>query len=282
MKNETNKVIQPTDNPTLEQVLEQLTITQGQLVKSEKMAALGCLIAGISHEVSTPLGIAITTHSIINDEHKQLQEKISQQQLSMKDMEHYCHAVAHALEMQEGNLLRVKQLIEDFKKTAVDQHKFTVEEINIKTYYQKVLSTLNSILKQKQADITFNCPDEITITTYPGAHAQILINLITNSIRHGFTDGKNNHIHINVHQTHSQAPVMVEYQDNGIGLTEQAQLHVFEPFFTTASEQGGIGLGMAIVKDLLTQKLCGNIEYEPCEQGAKFTYQFQHCLPKSD
>jgi len=257
----------------LSQKSAQLQLTQKQLVESKKMASLGGLIAGITHEVNTPLGIAITTHSIIADEHKQLSTKMANQQLSMKDMNQYLKAVNNAITMQGENLTRAKKLIENFKKTAVDQHRLDIEEINIKDYYQKVISTLTSILKTKKTNISLSGEENIIISTYPGVHAQIITNLITNSVRHGFIDNDDNQIQIDIQQSSDQV-VTVQYQDNGIGLSDEAKTHVFEPFFTTAKDQGGIGLGMSIVHDLITEKLNGKITLETSATGAKFVYCF--------
>lgn len=257
----------------LSTTIEQLQQAQQQLVESEKMAALGGLVAGIAHEVNTPLGIAITTHSVITDEHKQLSKKLANQNLSKKDMEHYHQAVNQALSMQGDNLLRAKELIENFKKTAVDQHQLELETINIKNYYTSVISTLTPILKVKKTSLQIIGADNIEMATYPGVHAQILTNLITNSIRHGFSDKENNQILINISQENNT--IRVHYQDNGVGLSEQAKQHAFEPFFTTARHEGGIGLGMSIVYNLITQNLAGDIFIDDCNSGASFIYHFK-------
>ena len=238
------------------------------------MAALGGLVAGIAHEVNTPLGIAITTQSIIAEEHKQLNNKITNERLSMKDMTHYCQSVDNALIMLGDNLIRAKDLIENFKKTAVDQHQLEIETINIKGYYLKVSSTLNSILKTKKALLTITGDENINLATYPGIHGQILTNLIPNSVRHGFNGITDNNITINI-SYNKQGVVEVQYQDNGIGLSEEAQKHVFDPFFTTARKSGGVGLGMSIVYNLITQKLNGQIYIDTNKSGACFNYQFK-------
>jgi len=262
----------------LSKTVEQLQQAQIQLVESEKMAALGGLVSGIAHEVNTPLGIAITTHSIINEEHKQLNDKVANEKLSMKDMDHYCKTVKNAIDMQGENLNRAKELIENFKKTAVDQHQLDIETINIKDYYLKVVSTLNSILKTKKASLEIISDDNIILATFPGIHAQILTNLITNSARHGFDGVENNHIIINIVQ--QKGLVEVRYQDNGIGLSDKAKKHVFEPFFTTARKSGGVGLGMSIVYNLITQKLNGKIFIDKNSSGACFIYQFKESTKK--
>jgi len=259
----------------LSNTIEELKSNQKQLIESEKMASLGDLVAGVTHEVNTPLGIAITTHSIMVDELKSLNNKITNKQLSLKEMSRYCHVTEDALLMQGENLNRAKNLIENFKKTAADQHRLEVDKINIEAYYQQTISTLRSILKPKSASITIHCPQNIVIATYPGAHAQILTNLISNSVRHGFVDAAdNNEITINVHQNEDDE-VIIHYSDNGIGLSDEAKTRVFEPFFTTARKKGGIGMGMSIIQKLITEKLNGDITLENSDQGACFKYTFR-------
>lgn len=266
----------------LSNTVKQLQITQSQLVESEKMSALGNLVAGVSHEVNTPLGIAITTHSVMVDALKELTAKLDSQSLSVKDMTNFRHITEKALTMQGDNLLRAKKLIGNFKKTAADQHQLDIEMLDIGKYYQQVISTLRSILKPYAVDLTITCEEKITLATYPGIHAQILTNLINNSVKHGFSiQGEQdtskvtqNKITIEVKQTSSDQ-VEITYQDNGKGLSDEAQQHIFEPFFTTARKTGGIGLGMSIIYNLITQKLNGSLEIMPVEKGACFHYTFK-------
>jgi len=256
----------------LSQTVDKLKNAQKQLVESDKMAALGGLVAGISHEVNTPLGIAITTHSIIAEKHRKLLEKVAQKSLSIKNMNEYCESVSSALDMQEVNLFRAKRLIENFKQTAVDQHHLEIDTINIKNYYKKLITTLNSILKAKDVTLTITGDEEVRIATYPGIHAQILTNLISNSVRHGFNNKENNHIVINISKKHDT--VEINYHDNGIGLSDEVKRQIFDPFFTTARQDGGVGLGMSIIYNLITQTLKGDILIDNIDTGAGFTYHF--------
>ena len=269
----------------LSNTITQLQQTQKQLVESEKMSALGNLVAGVSHEVNTPLGIAITTHSIMADELKKLKDKLDSNSLSMKDMENFRNNSDSALTMQGENLNRAKKLIENFKKTAADQHQLEIETLDIGQYYQKVISTLRSMLKPQNVTLEINCQDTIMLATYPGVHAQILTNLINNSVKHGFVNNKEastdtdninqeNKITIEIKQLTADE-VEVIYSDNGCGLSKEAQQHVFEPFFTTARNQGGIGLGMSIVFNLINQKINGSIELKNTSSGACFHYKFK-------
>lgn len=267
-------------NQELSSTIEELKSNQKQLIESEKMSSLGNLVAGVTHEVNTPLGIAITTHSIMADELKTLNDKITHEQLTLKDMSHYRHVAEDALSMQGENLNRAKKLIENFKKTAADQHQLEIETIDIGYYYQQTASTLSSVLKPKSASITIHCPQNIMLATYPGVHAQILTNLMTNSVRHGFIEsGVNNEITINILQN-DNGDVVVYYCDNGIGLTEEAKTRVFEPFFTTARDNGGIGLGMSIIYELITEKLKGDMVLESAVNGACFKYTFKESPQK--
>jgi len=267
----------------LSETVRQLQTTQKQLVESEKMSALGNLVAGVAHEVNTPLGIAITTHSIMADELKKLEDKLDNKRLSMKDMESFRHTANSAISMQGDNLVRAKNLMENFKKTAADQHKLEIETLDISQYYQQVISTLRSILKPQKVNLEIECQDKIVLATYPGVHAQILTNLISNSVKHGFSNNDDDASH-DVNQENKitiiikQLPsgeVEVSYCDNGRGLSKKAEQHVFEPFFTTARKQGGIGLGMSIVFNLINQKLNGSIELKNANTGACFHYKFK-------
>jgi signal transduction histidine kinase len=269
----------------LSETVNQLRTTQTQLVESEKMSALGNLVAGVAHEVNTPLGIAITTHSIMADELKKLEDKLESKTLSMKDMESFRHTANSAITIQGDNLIRAKSLMANFKKTAADQHQLELETLDIGKYYQQVISTLRSILKPQKVNLEIECQDKIVLTTYPGVHAQILTNLINNSVKHGFSDdgdkgistssaSQENTITINIKQL-SASEVAVNYCDNGRGLSKEAEQHVFEPFFTTARKNGGIGLGMSIVFNLISQKLQGSIELKSTKEGACFHYTFR-------
>lgn len=269
----------------LSNTINQLQLTQRQLVESEKMAALGNLVAGVSHEVNTPLGIAITTHSIVAEEFTKLNNKLETKTLSLKDMEKFRNISESALNMQGENLMRAKHLIENFKKTAADQHQLEVETLDIGKYYQQVISTLRSILKPQKVNLEITCESKVILATYPGIHAQILTNLINNSVKHGFSSPidnpestdktrKENTININIKQT-SEDEVTVNYTDNGRGLTTQAKQHIFEPFFTTARKSGGIGLGMSIVFNLISQNLNGSMELQEVDTGVCFRYKFK-------
>ncbi|WP_028864773.1 ATP-binding protein [Psychromonas aquimarina] len=262
---------------SLESTLSILEYAKTKLVESEKMAALGDLVAGIAHEVNTPLGIAVTTHSIMEGEYKQLDKKIQSNTLKMSDMKSYLSTVASSLELQVHNLERAKEILGNFKLTAAEQHILELENINIRDYYQRIIDTLRSSLKKKSAAVTLNAPAKLHSRTYPGVHAQILTNLINNSLLHGFQDNDNNQISIDI-EDKGDSIFVVDYHDNGIGIAQEASQKIFEPFYTTAKEQGGSGLGMSIIHTLVTERLQGDVELISSSSGIHLRFHFNSQL----
>ncbi|WP_019614978.1 sensor histidine kinase [Psychromonas ossibalaenae] len=258
---------------SLKNTLSILEYAKTKLVESEKLAALGDLVAGIAHEVNTPLGIAVTTHSIMESEYKQLNKKIQGNTLKMSDMQSYLSTVASSLELQVHNLERAKEILGNFKLTAAEQHILELENINIRDYYQRIIDTLRSSLKKKSASITLNASAQLHSMTYPGVHAQILINLINNSLLHGFNNNDNNQISIDIKDKGGNIFV-VDYHDNGIGIDPKASDKIFEPFYTTAKEQGGSGLGMSIIHSLVTERLQGSVELINSDLGIHLRFHF--------
>jgi two-component system, NtrC family, sensor kinase len=270
-------------NQNLEQILAsrtaELQATQQQLVESEKMALLGNLVAGIAHEVNTPLGIAITTHSIISEEFSNLFEKLETGHLSTSIFKGLKEKIIQSLLVENRNLQRAKELIENFKHTAADQNMTALETIDIKEYYLQIISTLSPLLEKNQVVVELDMPEGLLINTYPGVHVQVLTNLITNSVRHGFSEITHRQIHIKL-AVLNDALYQVDYSDNGCGLSAEGRARIFEPFYTTARHLGGTGLGMSIVYNLVTQKLEGQIQLAPESAGSGFqlSYSFRHFI----
>lgn len=253
--------------------LERLTKTQQQLVETEKMAALGRLVAGVAHEVNTPLGVAITAQSLMSSKFKEFTDKLDQEALTLQDMNKYRELTDKSLKLQGFNLNNAKVLIENFKRTAADQHIMAEEDIILNDYYQNVVSTLSSVLQKKSASIELDIDKSIRVRTLPGIHVQILTNLIDNSIKHGFSNNINNKITITARQI-ADKTVQVNFADNGKGLNPQMFHQVFEPFYTTARHEGGTGLGMSIIYNLITQSLKGEVSLLSTQPGFHLQYTF--------
>jgi len=264
----------------LEQTIELLKHMQVKLIESEKMASLGALVAGVAHEVNTPLGISITAHSHQQKLLGQLTKKLGEDDLSFEDMEDFIQQSQYSGLLISHNLDRAANLVQNFKKTAADQQHLEAEPIILKDYATQVLATLHPLTKKAHAQINISGPEE-AIVTYAGAFAQIITNLVNNSCAHAFqparnTDEKANNC-IDIGFTHKQKELWeMHYKDNGKGMPQKVIDKMYEPFFTTARSSGGSGLGMAIVYNLITQKLQGSVEMTATpNNGCEFTIVFK-------
>lgn len=247
----------------LTETLNHLEEAQTQLVQSEKMASLGKLIAGVAHEINTPLGIAVTSTSLIQENTEEIAKQLNDKSLSQKKLQSYIGRVTESSMISNQGLERVIELMHNFKEVAADQIVENVREINIANYVGEVMTTLASELKKSKVNYLFSGENNIKISTVPGALAQVITNLVNNSIRHGFQDEekertKINEIKINL-KKHNDNKIILTYQDNGIGMSDDVLAQVFDPFFTTKRNKGGTGLGMNIVFNVIEQKLAGHI-----------------------
>ncbi|WP_198674992.1 YfiR/HmsC family protein [Aliidiomarina taiwanensis] len=254
----------------LMQALDELHDAQDKLVEAEKMAALGNLVAGVAHEVNTPLGVALTATTMLNDGRQQLVSTIEQGKLSKSQLDKFLTKAAESLQLTERNLERVARLISNFKQVAVEQMVTERREINLEEYLEEVMSTLSIELRRVGVTYTIESDPNITMLTTPGAMAQIFTNLTTNAIRHAF-DGQGGTLTIRA----KKAPgdnIHIEFCDDGTGMDEEVLGKLFDPFFTTRRNDGGTGLGMSIVYNLVRQKLHGDIHVssEP-NKGTCFT-----------
>ncbi|MCJ8320563.1 MAG: HAMP domain-containing histidine kinase [Colwellia sp.] len=268
-----NKIQQRTAE--LESTVQQLKHAHSQLLTVEKMAVLGDLVAGVAHEVNTPLGVAITAESLLSEEFASFEAKLLAEKLSKKDMKHFVEQNQQCLPMISRNLHRAKEIIDNFKRMATEQSEFKQELIYLNTYYQRLISTLNPLLKRRQAKIIFTGCSDDSVMTFPGCHAQLLTNLVNNSIQHGFLENGNNIITICL--VNKGREFMVDYFDNGIGIAIDNQENIFQPFYTTKRNVGKTGLGLSICYNLVLTTLKGRFECLPCEQGVHFRYIFQPC-----
>lgn len=259
----------------LHQTIDELKALQSKLVESEKMAALGNMVAGVAHEVNTPLGVALTSNSHLVSGLKKLDGSFQNNTMTKSDLVKFIEDAYQSLELTEVNLNKAATLIANFKRTSADQNHFEKDTIQLNDYVQKVLSTLVPITKKLNVDIQVTGTD-IQVTTYPGAIAQILTNLVSNSCIHGFSDTQERRPTINIDVTVAEPTRLdVVYRDNGVGMDKDTLNKIFDPFFTTRRSEGGTGLGMSIVHTLLTKKLKGDIRVESApNEGTKFIMSF--------
>lgn len=245
-------------NRELQDSLEEIRFIQRQLVESEKMAALGNLVAGISHEINTPIGISVTAASHLEDETRRVMQLMSDGKLSKSVLNAYQADAIQSAQLILTNLRRASQLVKSFKQVAVDQSTEEAREFLLKPYLEEVLLSLGPALKKTRHRIQLRCPEELTLFTYPGALSQILVNLVMNSLIHAFEGIEEGEIRIECEQYGHEWLLL--YRDNGRGMDEVTRQRVFDPFFTTKRGHGGSGLGLHVVFNLVTQLLRGHIE----------------------
>ncbi|MEH2119209.1 trifunctional serine/threonine-protein kinase/ATP-binding protein/sensor histidine kinase [Nostoc sp.] len=244
----------------LSQTLEELKTTQDQLVESKKMAALGSLVAGVAHEVNTPVGTSITLVSTLVDKTTALITTVEQGQLKRADLTHYLNIARDCGEMILTNLNRAAELVQSFKQVAVDQTNLEQRIIRVKVYLEETLFSLAPNLRHTAHTVTVTGDNTVTISSYPGALAQVVTNLVMNSLMHAYQPEEAGQMYFQVLQQADQ--VIIQYGDDGCGIPEEHLSRIFEPFFTTARHRGGTGLGLHIVYNLVTQKLRGRIDVQ--------------------
>ncbi|MCP4586309.1 ATP-binding protein [Pseudoalteromonas sp.] len=247
---------------TLEKTLSELTAMQEKLIEAEKMASLGNLVAGIAHEVNTPIGIAVTANSSAKDKLNSLNQLIEANTLTKAALLEGMNHLNECIKISFANLERAAKLISDFKQTAVDQSSLNLLETNIKDYFENILHSLMPLTRSNNVEVNIDCVDDFSLITVPGALSQIFLNLVNNSCVHGFIGREQNRIDITVSIDDDTHSYTVTYKDNGHGMSEDVMHKVFEPFFTTKRGSGGSGLGMSIVYNLATQALQGEVSID--------------------
>ena len=260
-------------NNELQVSLNTLKETRDRLVQSEKMAALGELVAGVAHEINTPVGVGVTAASFLDAKTKEFLTSYEAGQLKRSALEAYLNTVKEISNSILINMQRAAELISSFKQVAVDQSSQNLRRFNVKEYIDEVLLSLRPKYKKTGHTIEVDCPDNINVSSYPGAVSQIISNLINNSLLHGFKQTENGVMDIKVKYENNE--VVFTYSDNGMGMNEEQKEKIFDPFFTTMRGKGGTGLGMSILFNLVTQTLKGKIDMESSPgNGVKFTVTF--------
>jgi len=244
----------------LSHALEHLKTTQKQLVEAEKMASLGGLVAGVAHEINTPVGVSFSASSFLEKEAKEFIKLYQSGKMKRSDLNAFLETVTESSALTVSNLKRSVELIKSFKQVAVDQTTEEKRTFNLKRYLEEILLNLRPKLKQTQHQIEIQGDDNLSLNSYPGTFSQILTNLVMNSLIHAYKKDDAGTLTIN-YRTQADK-VIFQYQDDGKGIQPDVLSSVFDPFFTTNRSQGGTGLGLHIVYNLVTQKLKGEISVE--------------------
>jgi signal transduction histidine kinase/CHASE3 domain sensor protein len=261
----------------LSQALENLKATQSQLVEAEKMAALGGLVAGVAHEINTPVGVGVTAASLLEDKTATFRSLFQNGQMKRSDLEKYLDTASQSSRMILKNLQRAAELIHSFKQVAVDQSSEERRPFVVRAYLEEILLSLHPKLKRTQLTLETRGDENLTLDSYPGAFAQIVTNLVMNSLIHAYEPNQSGKLIFDLKQ--KDGSFIFEYADDGRGISKENLSKIFDPFFTTKRGQGGSGLGLHIIYNLVTQKLGGTIRCESeVGRGTRFMIELPMAL----
>lgn len=263
-----------TANSELINTLEKLHQFQRQMVENEKMASLGDMVAGVAHEVNTPIGLGVTASTMVLDRLKDIEQQFANKTLKASTMARFIEESTQNLDIIYRNLNKAAELIASFKQVAVDQSSEQARLINVKQIIDETLMSLMPRLKKLQHHVNIDCPEELNVVCKAGPIIQVLINLIMNSIIHAFEGIEKGQIDILVSLAEEEK-LKIIYKDNGKGIPSTLKPRIFDPFVTTKRGQGGSGLGLHLVFNLVTQALGGTINIQSEEgNGVEFTLIF--------
>ncbi|WP_164821243.1 sensor histidine kinase [Paenibacillus koleovorans] len=260
----------------LQQAMQTIQLAQKQLVESEKMVALGNLVAGVSHEINTPIGIGVTAASYLDEKSKEFLAVYEAGKMKRSELEEYLNTVKDTTGMIQTNLMRASELVKSFKQVAVDRSVETKRSFAVKEYIQDVLVSLQPNLKKTKLRVLVEGPDNVQLFSNPGAVSQIITNLIMNSIIHAYSPQEEGQITLSLSRSNNHSELVLLYRDNGKGMSPEVAEQIFNPFFTTNRSGGGTGLGMHIVYNLVTQSLGGTIQ---CESTLEVGTTFRITIP---
>lgn len=254
-----------------ETALQQLQSAQIELVAREKMASLGQLVAGVAHEINTPVGVALTASSYLRERNEELSRALAANELRRGDLVEFATQTSRATQIIGQNLARAADLVRNFKQVSVDRSKDDRRHFDLAQNLKALVGSLEITWKRRPVSLILECADGIQLDSYPGALGQVIGNLIQNALLHAFPAQLAGTMRLNA-QVNSSGVVVIQFEDDGAGIAEQERARVFEPFYTTRRAQGGSGLGLHIAYNLVTVQLGGRITVEAAPgRGTRFT-----------
>lgn len=269
---------------------EQLKLVQEELIQADNLAALGALVAGVSHELNTPLGNALMAATTIKDSTGYLSRELEQQSLSKEALENEVGRITDTANIIEKTLGRARDLVGNFRQVAVDRQSEKKRAFNFDYIIRETLATLQPTLKKTSFRIELDLNADEVIDSYPGAVSQLVSNFVENAIKHGYDGRSDGRIKLSSqilpgkddgHGGTTERRVVFKCRDFGVGIPDKNLKKVFEPFFTTKFGKGGSGLGMAICYQLVTEALNGTISVSSeVGSGTEFTIEFPARAPQ--
>ena len=242
-----------------EAALQQLQSAQDELVAREKMASLGQLVAGVAHEINTPVGVALTASSYLSERSDALRAAFAAGSLQRSELAAFIAQAHEASTMIGQNLTRASDLVRSFKQVSVDRSSDDRRRFNLHDSLRAVVSSMELTWKRRPIQLELECAPDIELDSFPGALGQVITNLIQNALLHAFDGARGGTMRLSAVPIGGDR-VRISFEDDGNGIGAAELARVFEPFFTTRRAQGGSGLGLHIVFNLVTAQLGGRIE----------------------
>jgi signal transduction histidine kinase len=243
-----------------EKALDDLREAQQSLIAAEKLAALGGLVAGVAHEVNNPIGISLTVASSFARRCEEFAKEVDAGPLRRSRLGEFLEGGRDAANQLVANLQRAGELVQSFKQVAVDRSHADRRPFDLRESTDQIVASLRPVLKKSQITLTVDVPAGIMMDSYPGSYGQVLTNLFLNSVVHAFPDGRPGSVIVEARQVRDDVDIFVS--DDGVGMSEEIQRRAFDPFFTTRRNEGGTGLGLHIIFNLVTQQLGGRLAFE--------------------
>ena len=244
-----------------EAALKNLRETQNSLIEAEKLAALGRLVAGVAHEINTPVGTSLTVASSLERKTAIVADELARGNLKRSTLNDFLEVSREAASQLVTNLTRAANLIQSFKQVATDQSYSNQRVFDLRDLTEQIVMSLRPGLRKQDLTLNVDCQPNLTMNSYPGPYGQVLTSLFLNSIAHAFPDGQGGNVNIKV-QAAGNDEVKILFSDDGCGMSLDVRRRAFDPFFTTRRDQGSTGLGLHIVHTIVTNCLGGRLRLD--------------------
>ncbi len=266
----------------LDTTLTELRSAHTRLVQQEKLASLGGLVAGVAHEINTPLGVALTGASFIEGQCQELRVRLENRELKRTDLDEFIRIADEGMHVVLTNLTRAADLVQSFKLVAADQHSEEAQLIDLGRYLREMVRSLEPLLRRSRVTMKLDLADGVMLRVAPGPVAQLTTNLVQNAVIHAFDGVAEPTISIHLpNPAGPDMPVRFSISDNGVGMVREVAAKAFDPFFTTRRGSGGTGLGLHIVHNLAQAALGGDVELKTAPgEGTLFTITLPRQPPK--
>lgn len=266
-------------NHDLSVALESVRSMQTELVRSEKLAALGSLVAGVAHELNTPIGNCVTVGSTLQEQVNELTQAFAKGELRRSTLQRFTDNATRGTDILMRALGRANHLIGSFKRVAVDQSSDQRRQFDLQTTLREVCLTLEPMYKKSPYQLTLELPEGVTMDSFPGALGQLITNFVSNALQHGFEGRASGHMLLRA-EVSALDRITLQFSDDGIGMTEDARNRIYDPFFTTKLGHGGSGLGMNIAYNIVHELLGGSIDIVSSpDAGTCITVELPRCAP---